>query len=163
MISSENDDLSGEAHLQGEKEANNLAALLASVDIVSKEEIPGVFGDDKVTLLCFVLIAHLLKHVNEIRILSMDVSKYFDWSLKLHEWLLVLEYLLYLFNQELNHFIWEVNEWYTLWVLCFVSDDVVVQVVNYYIHDKDHLVVKILLWNVGNPFFECFTPFFLDV
>ena len=66
VITSEDDDRVWEANLQSQQEADYLTALLATVDIVSHEEVAGVFGDNVVLLFGLVLVAHLLEHVDQV-------------------------------------------------------------------------------------------------
>ena len=83
MVASQNNDLSWVSHLKGEKKADNLTALLATIDIVSHEQVAGRFRDDLITLLLLILVRHFLEHVKKVRVLPMDISKNFHWGLEL--------------------------------------------------------------------------------
>jgi len=163
VISTQHNNLAGVSDLQGEEQADDLTALLSSVDVVAHEQVFGLLGDDVVVLVLLVLITHFLEHVEQICVLAVDVSEYFHWSFKLDNWFLIFEDFLRFFDKELDHFVWEVDEWHTLWVLRPVSDNVVVKVVNDYVHDKRDLISQVLLWNLLQSFFELLSPLFLNV
>ena len=56
MVTSEDHNLSWISHLQGEEEADDLAALLASIHVVAHEEVTGRLADDLIVLLLLVLV-----------------------------------------------------------------------------------------------------------
>ena len=116
MVSSENDYLLRISHFQGEQEADDLATLLTSVDVVSHKQISRILGNNIVLLLRLVLVSHFLEHMKQISVLTVDVTKDLDWRLKLNERLFVLKALLDLLNQKLNHLVRKIDEWDTLGV-----------------------------------------------
>ena len=63
MIASENDNLIRISDFKSEEEADDFTALFASIDVVTHEEVSGILGDDVITLILFVLIAHFFKHM----------------------------------------------------------------------------------------------------
>lgn len=76
VVASQNNDLSWVSHLKGEKKTDDLATLLATVHVVSHEQVAGRFRDDLITLLfALILFRHLLEHVEKIRVLPMDIAK----------------------------------------------------------------------------------------
>lgn len=94
VVASQDDNLVRVFDLQGEKEADDLTALLSSVDIVAHEQVSRRLGDDLVTLLLLVLVCHLLEHVEQIGVLTVDIAENFHWRLELDKSFLVLENLL---------------------------------------------------------------------
>lgn len=120
MVAAENDDLGGVADLEGKEQANDLAALAASVHVVAHEQIASVLGNDVVLLLGLILVAHFLEHVQQVLILPMNVSKNLDGCLELHQGLFVLKALLNFFDKELNHLVGELDKRDALRVLVSV-------------------------------------------
>lgn len=66
VVASEDDHLMREADFEGQEQADDLATLLATVDVVSHEEVPALLRNNIVTLISLVLVTHLLEHVQEI-------------------------------------------------------------------------------------------------
>ena len=91
VVASEDDHLLGVPHLECEEQADDFAALLTSVDIVAHEKVTCILGYNVVVLLLLVLIAHFLEHVEEVRVLAVDVTKDLDWGFKLNQGFLVFE------------------------------------------------------------------------
>jgi hypothetical protein len=91
-----------EAHFESEEQANNLATLLASVDVVSQKEVLSLLRKNVVLLLLLVFVTHLFEHVQQVAILPMDISKDFHRRFKLNQRPLILKALLSLLNQKLN-------------------------------------------------------------
>ena len=83
--------------------------MLATVNIVTHEQVTSRFGDNLIALLLLILVRHLLEHMKKVGILPMDVAKNLDWRFKLVERLFVFEYFLSLLNQEFNHLNGKVN------------------------------------------------------
>lgn len=105
VVASKHDDLSRESYLQSVQKANNLARLFPSIDVVSHEKVSSLEWNDSILVeVIFVLILHLLEHVEQIDELAVDITKDFYRCLKLDQWLLFLKYFLTFFNQELNNF-----------------------------------------------------------
>lgn len=73
----------GEANLESKKKANDFATLLASVDVVTKEEVTQVSAQDLILLVELVLVRHLLEHVQQVAVLTVNVAKDLDRRLKL--------------------------------------------------------------------------------
>ena len=73
----------GEANLESKKKANDFATLLASVDVVTKEEVTQVSAQDLVLLVELVLVRHLLEHVQQVAVLTVNVAEDLDRRLKL--------------------------------------------------------------------------------
>jgi len=126
VVASQDDHLLWEPHFQGQQQTNDLAALLATVDIVSHEQVPSILGNDEVILFCLVLVAHFLEHVDQVRVLAVDVTEDFDWCFKLDEWLLFFETLLGTLDQGFDDLDGQVHKRHTLGILGLISDDVVV-------------------------------------
>ena len=63
MITPQDDDLVRVPALESEQEADDLATLLASVDVITHEEVARVPGDDVLALVVLVFVTHLLEHV----------------------------------------------------------------------------------------------------
>ena len=93
----------------------------------------------------------------------MDVSEYFDWRLELHERLLLLEYFLGFFDEELDNLDGQVDERDYLRVLLPVSDDIVVEVVDDDVHNKVGLILQVLFRNTCDGLLELLAPLLLDV
>jgi hypothetical protein len=163
VVASEDDNLSWVSNLECEEKADDLATLFASVDVVTHEQVTGRLADDLIVLLLLVLVRHLLEHVQQIRILAVDVSENFDRGLKLIERLFILEHFLSLLDEELDHLNWEVDERDRLGILLSIMDNLVVEVVNEDVHDEGHLIIHILLGDVGNGLLELLAPLLLDV
>jgi hypothetical protein len=116
-----------------------------------------------IALLLLVFVRHFLEHVQQIRVLPVDVSKNFDRCLELEERFFIFENFLSLLNQKLDHFDWQVDEGYRLGIFLSIVHNVVVQVINEDIHDKGDLVIHVLLGDACNGLFELTAPLFLDV
>ena len=93
----------------------------------------------------------------------MNVSKNLHWCFKLNKWLFIFKAFLNLFDKEINHFVRQVNEGYTLGILLPITDDFMVEVVDDDVHDEHHLVVQILFGDVSYGLLELPPPFFLNV
>ena len=137
--------------------------MLATVNIVTHEQVTSRFGDNLIALLLLILVRHLLEHMKKVGILPMNVSKNLHWCLKLVERLFVFEHFLSLLNQKLNHLNRKIHKWYRLGVLLSIMHDLIVQVVDEYIHYEGDLVVHVLLGYVCDGFFELFSPLLLDI
>ena len=120
MVSSQNDDLLRVSHLKCKQEADHLTALLASIDVIAHEEVSRILSNYVILLFLLVFVTHLLEHVQKVCILAVNITKYFDWSFKHNEWLLVFETLLDLLDEEVNHLDWKVDEWHALGVFCSI-------------------------------------------
>ena len=85
VVSSKNNYLIGVPDFERKQQANDLARLLSSIYIVAHEQILCrlVHRYNSVLLVLLVLIAHLFEHVQQISVLSVDVSKYLDRCFKL--------------------------------------------------------------------------------
>lgn len=83
MVTSQNHDLGWISDLKGKKEADNLATLLSTVDVISHEQVAGRFRNDLVALLLLIFVTHFFQHVEEVGILPMDISKNLDRSFEL--------------------------------------------------------------------------------
>jgi len=101
--------------------------------------------------------------MEQVRVLAVDVTKYFDRCLELNELSFILEALLDLLDQKLDHLNWQVHKRHTLWILSLVCDDVKVEVVDDGVHNKHGLFEHVLLRNVGYRVFELLAPFLLNV
>ena len=77
----------------------------------------------------------------------MDISKNFDGGLELNEWLLLFKLFMDFFNQEFNHFYWEVDEWDRFGVLLPIENNVVIKIVNHDIYDKINFIMHIFFGN----------------
>jgi hypothetical protein len=163
VVTTQDNDLLGISHLQGEQETNDLTALFTSVNVISHEEVPGILRNNVILLFLLVFVSHFFEHVKKVGVLSVNITKDLDWGLKLHKWLLIFKAFLNLLNQEFNHLVWEVNEWNAFWVLASVTNNIMVKVVNNDIHDEGELVVEVFLGNIANSFLELLTPLFLNV
>ena len=75
VVAAQDNDLLGEADLEREKEANDLATLLTSVDVVSEEQVTKAPAEDLILLVLLVLIGHLLEHMEQITVLTVDVAE----------------------------------------------------------------------------------------
>ena len=104
MVSSQNNDLLRKSNFHGEEEADDFTALFATVDVVTQKQVPHLLHNKLVTLLMFVLISHLFEHMQQISILTMDITEYLYWCFKLHQSFLLFEHLLGLLDQELDYF-----------------------------------------------------------
>ena len=93
----------------------------------------------------------------------MDISKQFDRSFESYKSSLIFKLLLGLFYKKLNYFDWQVHERNVLGVLLFVLYDVIVQVVDDYVHDKGKLVVHVFFRNTLKALSELTAPFLWDV
>lgn len=93
----------------------------------------------------------------------MDISKNFDRGFKLVEWLFVLKDFLDLLDEELNHFIGEVDEGDRLGVLLPIVNDLIVEVVNEDVHDESDLVIHVLFGDVGYSLLKLLAPLLLNV
>ena len=163
VVATQDDDLSWEAHLQGVQQTNDFAGLLASIYVITHEQVPSLHGDDAITLeLVFVLLLHLLEHVEQVGVLAVDVAEDFYWSLKSDKSLLFLEYSSDPLDQKLDHLAWQVNNRYILRVLGLIIDDVIIQVVNDDVHDKHSLLVHQFLGNGLGGFLELAAPLFTN-
>ena len=80
-----------EAYFQGKKQTDDFATLLTSVDVITEEQITQISTENLILLFRLVLVCHLFKHVKQVTVLSVDVTKDLDRCFKLDEWLLVLE------------------------------------------------------------------------
>jgi hypothetical protein len=163
MITTKNDNLKWISNFQGEQETNDFTTLLTSIDIVTHKEISSILGYNVVLLLLLVFVTHFFEHVEQVCVLTMNVTKDFYWSFKLDEWLLIFKTLLNLLDQELDHFIRKVNEGNTLRIFASIAHDIMVKVVNDNVHDEGDLIMKIFLRNISDCLFELFTPLFLNV
>ena len=86
VVTSKHYYLIGETNLEGVQEADDLARLLPSINIVSHEKIACLKADDLVReRIRLVLLLHFLEHVKQVDELAVDVTKYFDGCLKLHK------------------------------------------------------------------------------
>lgn len=94
VVAAQDDDLLREADLEREKEANDFATLLASVDIVAQEQVTQIATQNLILLVLLVLVRHLLEHVEEVAVLAVDVAEDLHRRFELQEWLLILEYFL---------------------------------------------------------------------
>ena len=83
MVSSQNNYLLWISYFQGEEEAYDLTALFSSIYIITHEEVLSALGNDIITLLLLILFAHLLEHVEQVRILAVYITKYFYRCLEL--------------------------------------------------------------------------------
>ena len=93
----------------------------------------------------------------------MNVSKYFNWSFKCDEGLLIFKNLLRFFNQKLDHLNWEVYQRDWFGILLSVKDDVVVKIINHHIDHKIDFVWHIFFGDRGHSFFELLAPLLLHV
>ena len=162
VVASQDNDRLWVPNFECEQKAYDFTALLASVDVVTHEQVAHVIGDDVVTLVVLVFVIHFLKHVNQIYVLAVQVSEYFNWSFELNERFLVFEAFLSLFDQELYHFDWKVYVGHTLGVLGFVLYDLVVEVVNDHVHDESGFALDVLLRNVRETLLKLSTPYLLN-
>ena len=71
MITPQDDDLVRVPTLQSEQEADDFATLLASVDVITHEEVTGVSRDDVLALVVLVFVTHLLEHVQKVNVLAV--------------------------------------------------------------------------------------------
>jgi hypothetical protein len=93
----------------------------------------------------------------------MDVSEQFYRGLKSYESSLFFKLLLGFLDKKLNNFDRQVYEWNVFRIPLFVLHDVIVQIVNDYVHDKRHLIVHVLFWNTLKALSELTSPFLWDV
>ena len=85
VVTAENDDLFWESSFKSKEKANDFTALLASVDVVTQEEISQVSAQYLILLILLVFIGHFLEHMKKIAVLAVNITKNFDWCLKLLE------------------------------------------------------------------------------
>lgn len=163
VVATEDNHLFWETALQREKQADYLTALLATVHVVTKEEILQISAQNLFLLLLLVLVSHLLEHVKEVAVLTVDVAEDLDGSLELEKWLLVLENLLRLLKQIVDNLLWQIDEWHIFRVLLFVVHYFIIQIEDNHIHYELLFVSKISFGYLLKTFFELFAPYFLDV
>jgi hypothetical protein len=94
VVTAKDDDLLWESYLQGEKQADDLTALLAAVHVIAEEQVLEIATQDLLLLLLLVLICHFFEHMKQVAVLSVDVAKDLNRCLEVQKWLLVLEYFL---------------------------------------------------------------------
>ena len=63
MIATQHDDLVWEASFKSEKETDDLAALLASIHVVTQEQISKIPVQNLILLVLLILVGHLFKHM----------------------------------------------------------------------------------------------------
>lgn len=63
VVAPQNDDLIGVSDFQGKEQADDLATLLAAVDVVAHEEVPCILTDNIVALIVFIFVTHFFEHV----------------------------------------------------------------------------------------------------
>lgn len=164
VIASQDNDLLGESYLQCEQKANDLARLFSSVDVISHEKVLGVAQrDNPLLLILLILVAHLLEHVQQVSVLTMNIPEYFHWCFESDEGFFILEFLLHFLDEELDYLNREVNEGHCFGVLLLVVDDVIIEVVNDHVHDEGDLIIQVLLGYTIQPLLKLLAPLFLDV
>lgn len=70
----------------------------------------------------------------------MNIAEHFDGCLKLKQWFFFFKDFLDLFDQIIDHLLWQVDKRNILWILLLVIDNLVVKIVNKYVHDELLLV-----------------------
>jgi len=63
MVSTQNYDLQWISYFKCKQEADNFTALLSSIDVVSHEEVSGIFRNDIVWLFLLIFVTHFFKHM----------------------------------------------------------------------------------------------------
>lgn len=163
MVSSEHDHLLRKPNFEGEQEADDFTALLASINVVAEEQVLEISAENLVLLVLLILVSHLLEHVQQITILAVDVSENLDGRLELKERLLFLENAGDLLEQEADDLLGQVYEWHVLGVLPLVVHNFVVQVVNNHVHDEVAFIHHVRLRNLLDGFIKLLAPYFLDI
>lgn len=163
VVAAQHDYLFWEANLESKKEADDLAALLTSVDVITEEEVTQVSTQNLILLVLLVFICHFFEHVQQVAVLAVYVTEDLHRRLEHQQWLLVLEYFLDLLEKVLDDLLGQVDEWYILWILSLVINNFVVKVVDNDIGNEFLLVRHIGLRDHLKGLFELFAPNFLDV
>jgi hypothetical protein len=97
VVTAENDDLFWESSFESEEKANDFTALLTSVHVVTQEEISQVSAQYLILLILLVFIGHFFEHMKKIAVLTVNITKNFDWCLELQQWLFIFKYFLNFF------------------------------------------------------------------
>lgn len=163
MISPQDYYLRWEPDFQSKKKANDFARVFASIHVIPHKKVSRVTWYNVIVLLLFVLICHFFEHMEEIRVLSMDVSKNFYWCLELNKRPFIFKFFLNFFDEKLDNLKWQINVRNILWVFSFVENNIVVQIKDNYVHDKSKLVVHFFLRDARKAFSKLTAPFFLNV
>lgn len=74
MVATEDEEVLRIADLEGKEEADGLDGLSSTVDVVTQEEV-----------VCIGRKATILEEPEQVVVLAVDVSTYFDWSIELQE------------------------------------------------------------------------------
>ena len=93
----------------------------------------------------------------------MDVTKDLYWRLELKEWFFIFKYFLYFFEQMIDYFLGQVDEWNIFGILALIVHNLVIQVVDNDVHDEFLLVYLICLRDLLEALFKLLTPHLLDV
>lgn len=95
VISSEDNHLLGVSDLQCKEKRDDFTTLLATINIITHEQIPGILADNVVVLVNFVFVAHFFEHMKEVVVLAMDVTEYLDWSFERNQCFFFFKHFLY--------------------------------------------------------------------
>lgn len=139
--------MEGISHFECKEKADDLTALLASVDVVTHKEVSAVSRNDVILLFSLVFITHFFKHVEQVCVLSMNITKNLNRCLELNTRSFVFKAFLCFFNEKLDNFDWEIDERHALGVLRLITDDIVVKIVYNYIHYEHCFVGHVFFGN----------------
>jgi len=114
--------------------------LLASVDVIAEEQISEISAQNLILLVLLILVGHFFKHVEQIAVLTMNITEYLDRSFKLKQRLLVLEHFLHLLKQKVNDLLGQIDERNIFGIFSFVIDNFVVEVIDNDVHNEFDLI-----------------------
>lgn len=143
MISSQHDDLIGEAGLECEEKTDDLATLLTSVYVITEEQISKIPAQNLILLVLLILVGHFFKHMKQIAVLAVNITEYLDWGLKLQQRFFIFEYFLYLLEQKVDNLLRQIDERHIFGILAFIVNNLVVEVVDNDVHNELHLIYHI--------------------